>query len=295
MFPEEFINRVCQEPLKEKIMVDVNIADNPIVNKEVFYNNLYNVDNIPDYELYNIIKGSIDVIISDITNHYDSKYIQAFINVKFLTCFIKVMSSIPITYERRLCCNKLAYDYLTYKTDDPNEAIKQLFLNLSKVVNKIIIIQLYAIGLDEKISANLALVRYSSTNEVVNVKRLNFAIESMPIEIMTEQTIIYIYEKLFDRAGSIFDGTMFEVYTEEEEDLYGDEFMEIYSTISLAVLTILNNMPSQDIRAIISKYIKTYKFNNCPKTRFSLRALSSEFSRVSDIVEELRRSGVYVP
>ena len=46
--------------------------------------------------------------------------------------------------------------------------------------------------------------------------------------------IVWIYEKLFDQVGELFEQTMFEYYSPEQELDLGNDFSEVYSTISLA-------------------------------------------------------------
>ena len=112
---------------------------------------------------------------------------------------------------------------------------------------------------------------------------------------MTEQMIVWIYEKLFDRISPLFYGIMFEVYSSQEEQDFGENFMEIYGTVSLACLDILNNMTSENISAVINRYIKDWEYNGKPRVRFSLRSLSGDYSRISRVVENIVANGSYVP
>lgn len=289
----DFYAQALQTPRPVPTPVDVNLSQDVYLNKDLLKQKLLNLDSIPDYELSNLIRTCIDQICSDIMSQ-DDFYINLIQNHKFLDAFVKVMSSIPIDNQKRLCCNKLTYDYLTL-ADKGDEYVKHRFLNLSRVINSTAITRLKDLGLDVDTACNMALSRYSSITEEVNVKRLNFVICNKDPEIMTEQMIIYIYERLFDRITPLFEGSMFEWYDNKEADELGEGFMMIYSAISLAVLTILNNMTSIDIRRVLIGYSGKWFFNGKPPVRFSMHALSGDFARINAIVESLAGEGVYLP
>jgi len=292
---EKFINDVKKQAEVEETTVSINISNNPALNKDYLRNRIDYIDSIEDDELYKIVKETHRSILEEIMTRNDSQYIDAFTNPKFLLALIRVLSNVTLDHSERVCCNKLAYDYFTLKNND--SYIKQLFYTLSKNVNRDKIPLLIAIGIPENLAIQLALARYSSNKENINVKRVNFIITSSPISIMNEQTIVYIYEKLFDNFTPIFSATMTDVYDDEEEWVT-DEIMEIYSTISLAVLTILNNMPSDKIRKVLISYTGDYNSLYSGQTnasRFSLNALSSDYSRITAVVEALKEENVFVP
>lgn len=290
---DDFYRQVLQTPRYESPKIDIEVSKDVFLNRDLLKQKLLDLDSLKDYELTNLIRTCIDQICSDVMSQ-DDFYINLIQNHKFLDAFIKVMVSIPIDNHKRLCCNKLTYDYLTL-ADKGDEYVKHRFLNLSKVINSAAITRLKDLGLDLDTSCNMALSRYSSITEEVNVKRLNFVICNKDPEIMTEQMIIYIYERLFDRATPLFEGAMFEWYNSKEIDELGESFMIIYSAISLAVLTILNNMTSIDIRRILIGYSGKWFFNGKPPVRFSLHALSGDFARVNAVTESLASEGVYLP
>lgn len=288
-----FYRKVLETPIVVPQQAEVNVMDNPVLNRDVLKEKLYSIDTIADYDLVNLIKTCVDQICSDILKQ-DIFYINLIQNHKFLDAYVKVMSSIPIDDTRRLCCNKLTYDYLTL-ADRGDEYIKRKFLDLSKVTNEKAISRLLDLGIDPTTATNMAMSRYSSITEDVNVKRLNFVICNKDPEIMTEQMIIYIYEKLFNRVTPLFEGAMFEWYTNEEAEELGESFMTIYSAISLAVLTILNNMTSMDIRRVLMGYSKNWMYKRKPPVRFSVHALSGDFARINAVVEALSIENVYLP
>ena len=166
---------------------------------------------------------------------------------------------------------------------------------MSKTVNRDYINKLISIGLNETVSINLALCRFSSAHEQTNVKRLNFAIYNRDPQLMNEQMVVWIYEKLFSRISPLFLATMFEVYSPQQQNDFGENFMEVSGTVGLAVLCILNNMTSDNIRKVLMGYSSEWNYKGKPPVRFSLHALSEDYSRISRVVDFLTSSGEIIP
>ena len=173
--------------------------------------------------------------------------------------------------------------------------VKNKLINLSNIVNRTTIKRLMDLGLSTIDACNIAICRYSSGNEKINTERLNFMLCKMNSNIVTLQNIIYIYEILYDSISSLFSGIMFETYTEEEEDDFGYDFMNNYSNISIAILTIVNNLPSDKIDTLLRGYVEEWKTNKCPQTRFSFRSISNDYSKITNVVEGLIASDIYIP
>lgn len=246
-----------------------------------------------DLSVMNFIQANMSYICNKILSS-EWNFPEVLITEKFIKNFTNVLSRMNITHVIRLTANRICYDYLTsgMKLD---QNIKDLLLKLSKIVNYAYIQQLVGIGLDETTASYLALSRFSSIREKINIRRLNFVICNKDPEIMDTQMIVYIYEKLFDRIGELFEETMFEYYTPDQELELGNDFFEIYSTVSLAILTIVNNMPMPDIKRLINSYINDWEYVGRPPVRFSLISLSADYSRIQSVVEELTEKGIYVP
>lgn len=281
-----------QHPV-QKNMVNVDFNS---MNKCAFKSSLATIGTLDEHSLAVLIKNNIDEITEDIlTNRVP--YANLFRDMRFISAFIRAISSIPVEYELKIACNKLAYDYFT--SDNPDIEIKKQYLNISRVINRIEISKLVSIGLDENTACNLALSRYSSANEKTNVKRLNFSMYHRDANIMNEQMIIWIYEKMFNRISDLFYATMFEVYSPQEQDdferSFGESFLEVYGTVGLSVLTILNNMTSENIRKVLLGYSEEWKSKNQPPVRFSLRSLSGDYSRITRVVEYLDSIGIFIP
>lgn len=270
-------------------LVDTNFDQ---LNRHAFKNVIPSINQMDEHNLSILIKNNLDIISKDILEG-DSDYAPLLVNMRFISSFIRAVNSVPIDYTTQLACNKITYDYFTSENPDPT--IKQQYLNMSRIVNREAINKLIGIGLDETIACNLALCRYSSSNEKTNVKRLNFAIYHRDPNIMSEQMVVWIYEKLFTRISDLFQATMFEVYTEQQQIDFGENFMENYGTVGLAILVILNNMTSENIKKVLIGYEAEWQYLGFPAVRFSLHALSADYSRIGRVVEYLSSMGKQIP
>lgn len=249
------------------------------------------INAMTEYDLTLILRTYIDSITSDVLSN-DCPYSAAFTHPKFVVTITRLMNTIPVDETKRLCCNKIIYDYMTL-LEGKDANLVALYLALGRVVNRDAVAKLVSIGLDEQQACNLAVCRYSTTDVKVGAKRLNFVICNQDVESMTEQMIVWIYEKLFDKFNDLFQATMFEVYRPEEESGLGEDFMEIYARVTLAVLTILNNMPTDDISRVIKAYYDEWSYRGRYKIRCSMRTLSSDWYRITNVVEYLNSTSAY--
>ena len=71
--------------------------------------------------------------------------------------------------------------------------------------------------------------------------------------------------------------------------------MEVYGTVGNAVLLILNNMTTENIRKVIVGYSAEWEFLGMPAVRFSLRALSEDYSRITKVANYLNTEGKTIP
>ena len=284
-----FYNKAISQPEIHQNLVTPNFDE---FNKEAFKQAIPNILSMNEHNMSVLIKNNIDVIANDIL-HDDPAYGSLLRDTRFISSFIRAVSSVPIDFSIKLACNKVTYDYFT--SDNPDKRIKQQYLNMSRIINRDTIGKLISIGLDETTACNLALCRYSSPNEKTNVKRLNFAIYHRDPGIMTDQMVVWIYEKLFTRISDLFQATMFEVYSPQQQIDFGENFMEVYGTVGLANLIILNNMTFDNIRKVLIGYNAEWEYIGRPPVRFSLHALSNDYSRITRAVEYLTATGIIIP
>lgn len=272
--------------------VQVNFTS---LNSDYFMEAIRGINSMTESDLITLIKNHIDTIV-DRTLSNDESMSSILCHPKFVSAYNKAMKLIPINYERRLLANKLAYEYSII--DNPDQNLLNQFKEISKYVNKDLISKLGLRGLNKHIANNLAMCRFSSRQEDTNVQRLNFSMCKYNAEIFTEQTVIFVYEDLFDRMGELFISSMLEVYSVRELNDFGEDFGEIYSNITLANLQILNNMPSIAIRQVLLNYIDAYdEWYRERRTlpRCSLRSLSQDYGRIVNIVEKMTAEGYNIP
>lgn len=294
----EYLNKIQNEKEEESVDLFNSLSFNPILLDE----KIENLDKLDDKELYNIIVEYYKDILNEAFNNKEKNYLSLFTKSKFLNVFIQAMHTVcdDLTYTEKVYCNKIAYDYMTLKdTNKQDKYISTLLLSLSKVINRSLIPGLIGIGLDEQLSIHLALSRYSTFNEITNVKRVNHIIIRSSIKIMTEQRIVNIYEKLFKKVTPLFEGIMYDVYDESDsnKDKYTEEMKNISSIISLVILDILESMETNDIRLILKEYSLSYSACHQGETvRFSMQALGPDYPRVNRCIEYLNEKElIYLP
>ena len=291
---KDFCREVKQKnPYVKPNYVKVDLENNPVFNLQVLRNQLMNLDKLSDQDLYSLIYRNCDNILSNIFVNGDKDILQVFTHPRFLTILNQVLYKLVITYDIKIYCNKIIYDYLSLNTGD--QYVRDLLLILGKTVNRNEIASLVGLGLDEDYSTLLAIARFSSKKDLANIKRLNFTLCNGPRTVITEQMIVNIYEKLIDNFTILFKGTMFDVY---DTSNFPEEHQEIYADISLAVLDIMNNMPSNNIKTVLSSYAGDYySFVNTTHTvRFSMQCLSYDYFRITQVVEYLKNiDQIYIP
>ena len=272
---------------------------------------LHQIPDRPDAEVISFIRTNI---------HYMSnKFIQGGFDwdivttAKFLRCYYNVLQSIPIDGNIRLATNKMCYEYLlraskerdesknVYGVDKEYSTTSDTLMSLCQIANAFYMNKLIAKGLMPIVASDICIARFSSLSENVCIKRMNFMIckslipDNDPLCTDNIQMIVWIYEVLFDSISQLFTETMFEYYSPDQEIDLGQDFFEIYSTISLALLTIVNNMPTNAIRTLLSAYYDDWVYRGRPPTRFSLISLSADYSRVRDVAEWMREKKIYIP
>ena len=292
---EKFLNNQATNILKQPVG-DINVYNNPNINKGLLDDIINNgtINNYSDEQLYALISSNLRGLLLNIFERKDQRYIKMIISDRFLRILIQVVSNIEVDYMNKIYLNKLCYDYLTLDDESKNTIIKDLIFHLAKITNKKYIPVLIGFGIPEKIACYIVLSRFSSNDEFLNVVRMNFVILTANINF-TEQMIVNVYETLFERVSQLFEATMFDVLDTNEE-WYTEDIDERDSLITLAVLDILNSLPSDAIRRVLDDYNMVYRSSYLgKKTRCDLRCLSGDYERIRVIAEEMAANGIRLP
>lgn len=284
----EYKEKLKAHPPKQPEYVDLNYADDISVSVEALRQVLANIDNMPEQEIYNLIVGNYKFILKEIFSGNNHGFIGIWTNTKTLTIVNQAFYNINLTYEERIYCNKIVYDYITMSASNTDDYVKHLLLLFSKIVNRDIIPRLNALGIDEELCVRMAMARFSSMKEIINTRRLNLEIINQPSELMTEQMIVNIYCVLYNKLLPLFEGIIFDVWN--VSDLNGNEDMlEIYATINLALLDIINELESNKIRLLLESYLDEKRLiYPDSQVRFNIRSFSpTDYPRLYDIISKI--------
>jgi hypothetical protein len=265
-----------------------NLDSNPFLNRDAFKEKMDHLDDLSDEELKTLVKNSYTTILQHINNRTDMSYIKSFSSARFINILCNVLSDRihqypykPLETEIIMCCNKLAYDYITLK-DKTDDSLTGNFLILAKIVNKFPIEMICRFGIDSDLAATLALARYSTFEEAVNIRRLNFIIVQQPPQTMTLQKVIGIYEALFNNIRDLFIYTFIDNYDAWFEQLKEydpeciDSVYKMYIREADAVMCILNSTDKNIIKHVLRELMATcfYKHLTSDDLRYSLRSIA---------------------
>ena len=281
-------------------MRNAGVGNSILVNSDLLLTELDRIDSKSDEELYELIRTGYPVLLDvEFINKIQNKvYIaKAFSNLRFVSAFCTMMSKVQLTELQSICCNKLIYDYMTSK--NKNEMIVTQLFGLGWNINRNYITPLYGKGLDQNLITHLAIARNSTTDDTLAAKRVNVIIMNSPVNIMTEETIFSIYECFFCKSvRSLFNAIMFDSldYIDEEDTEFAQEQEDIYATITLALLDMLNDLPMNMLCQLLKSYaqLKQYCHPN-DKARFDIHSISGDYYRVLQAIEIVELEGVMVP
>ena len=290
-----------QIPVVEKKVEEAempNFASTIVLNRDMLLMELNNIDSKSDQEIYNLVLEYYEDILSDIFENNNiskgSEFTYLFTKPKFIIALIQVMYSVTSpsdTIRKRL--NKMCYDYLVAKHTDKDKYVSGLLMQLAKTVNRDKIPKLCALPLPEDLASLLALSRYSSEKEVLNVKRLNRVLMNQPVQSLSEQMIVDIYLALFDHVLALFTGVMLDVVSPQNMT---SGTAEIYGLITLAVLDIMNELPIADIKRGLTMFDDDRKIQYPDNSlRINLESFAAEdYPRIYTAMNQLKEEGTYI-
>lgn len=293
-FWEEANKYDAEHPIQ---VIKVRVDENPNFNLEILKQNIDHVNDMSDSELRSFIKKCFKSIMRDLFGAEMPKYIKYFQDIRFLNAFIDVVLSLEfIDKEDIIRINTMCYHYITLPKDKQDYRVLDRMMQLSNIVNKLNIPRLLGLGLSSNLASILLIARYSDIDLNVCVKRVDFIIITQPKELMSEKMIEEIFKILYnvmDDFHRIFPYIMMDTLPEYDENnpntfWVTDDIQEVNSTLNLAILNIIDNLPSQTIRGIILNYSEAMSmiYKN-QIVRFSLRNLSEDYYRINNIINSI--------
>ena len=269
-------------------MDDTNLAS--ITNK------LFKLENLSDQDLYTLVSKSYKYLLDEMVDNNMDLIKFLYTNPRFIMTFNNVLSrpDVKLTYLQSIYCNRLAYDFFTAR-GEKDKYIRALLVNLVKTVNRSIIPSLIGLGLNEEIVSYLTNARFSSLKEHIQVRRLNLEIMKCQSSVMTVQMVVDIYGKLFDRITPLFEGIMYDHW--ENDQFMNQDMEDIYATINIAILEIVNNLPEDIMYHLLRNFHETYHMINVgKKIRFNIYSFCKEdYPRLDYTLEMLKREGITLP
>lgn len=289
---EEVISKLPFEINPKNLYLSMNDS-----NIDYLKSRLFQLDKLSDEEVYNLICKTYPYILDEMFIAKNMELIEfLYTNSRFIMTFANVLSrpDVKLTVLQTIYCNKLAYDYFTARREK-DDYIRSLLINLVRVVNRSVTPGLMGLGLNEELVCYLVNARYSSLKENIQVKRLNLIIMNQPSDVMTVQMIVNIYGKLFDRITPLFAGIMYDCW--DREQFFNQEMEDVYATINIAILEIVNNLPDNIMYHLLKNFHDSHHLINLNnRIRFNIYCFcKDDYPRLYNTLEVLRHEGIVLP
>ena len=283
-------------PVHDSIELDFT-TQNVVLTPDSLQAKFSLIDTMSDREIYELVKEYYETILTTIFESNDKiitrTFIDLFTNAKFILALTQAMYTVTPNDITKKRLNKMCYDYLVISEHDSNDYIGGLLMSLAKTINRDKIPLLCAIPLPEDLSSMIALSRYSSEKEVVNVKRLNRVLMNQPVDSISEQQIVNIYLTLFDHVLPLFTGVMLDV---ESPSNMNQNAMEVYGVITLSILDIMNELPTADIKKGLTLFDEDRRIQYSDKPiRINLESITeSDYPRILTAIDQLKSEGIII-
>ena len=307
MFEKYWAEKELYDKNNKVEMVKIIPQNSPMFNRSVFMQTIDNIPQMSDVELRKFINQYFGSILNNTFFGRDNnKYIACFADARFLDAFIDVIVTMQY-FEKDIIvkCNTICYHYLTLPEHAKDPKIIGRMLRMSSIINRTGLPRLLGLGLSDNLASMILIARYSDLDLNICVKRVDFIIITQPKELMTQKMITEIFKNLFDVMtdfNRIFPYFMLDIvpdYNENDESTwwFTDEIDEVNSTMNLAVLDILDNLPTPIIRSTLINYAEGYRIVNSNRmVRFSMQRLSDDYYRINNVIYNLCvNENIYVP
>lgn len=210
---------------------------------------------------------------------------------QFLSTLRSMISSSDIIFDpdRVVKFNKICYDF-DRMYNRPQE-ILNMMIDIVFENSRQIAQTLMGFNLNRETASKLIAARYSTLDTRVSFKRVIRVIQQQPKEIMTEQTIVDIFGKIcLSPVTDLFIAMMFDVY----DGFNSSEQNYVYSTVSNAVLDVVESLPNDGIIKVLSTYLNMKAETNS-LSRFMLKSINiGDYPRINKAIDQLEFMGYMI-
>lgn len=277
-----------------------SIINSPKVNPYILEEKFMDIKNMSNEELFDFVKNNYVEIMRMIFSgkENEQKYLSLFLDNRFLTNLITILSNvqlIPLDIKMNAC--KIAFDYMSSTKLQKDEMTFSLIKQIAEIVNRDTLFDLMRI-LPRDLALYLTVAKYSTNSESINIQRMNFIIAQSGSSVFNEQKIIDTFIHFGKYSGMrmtcLLESHMFSV----DPTNISEDMEEMYSTISMAILDMLNHMSTQEIRQVLMNYSNDFMMaynSDYRVVRFSLRNLSGDYDRITMMADMLSNEGYNIP
>lgn len=265
--------------------------ENLLTPEEIMYDSFVDIRRrIPQYgygEMCNFVSSNIIALLSSAVDR-KAKPLQIITDKEFLIAMDIANISLNREYTNRFNRVYRAYVVNPAKNVIYNDTSANLLYKIALKLNKKMVTILSGLGLPEKTALWIIVNRNSSTDERRNIRRMVRAMQHVDPRVMTEQMVVNVFSKTFnDQFCNLFISVMTDRfdYFESKEESY------VYSTVSNAILDILNTMDEDEIKDILMEYEDELRKSGVTG-RFSLKSINSgDYQVICEKINELESMG----
>ena len=287
-----------------------------LFNSSVLFKTIEDIDSMSDMELRYFISNNYRAILNN-TMNYQTIYINAFMNIRFLIAFRDVMTQIQFFDTEILThVNTIIYEYLLFHRTDE---ITEWMYKISEVVNRMRLTILHKYDLPYKLANKLVISSRSHFDLQTCVKRVDLTIQASEdmIDVLNVQEDNGVSDKSANKLARLLvdlydinNFTYIMPYMMLDILPYNDgtrktqwitwEVEEIDLALNAAILQILDTMiPNSNILIdLLMNYSEGYTvLNRNMPTRFSFQNINANvYPRLYHAVEYLKENhGIVVP
>lgn len=305
----DFSNEASLNKKEEKVVQVTPAQQTPTFSLGIFNTNINNICFVEEDTRYRYIDLYIFQILHNVfVSEKKWEYFSLFFNENFVNTFKKVLSekiqNRQVSDNIIIYINNICYNLMILSDDKkPNNysTIMNDILQIVEIANSARAPKLYSLGLPKNIVNYILCTRYSSFDDQIIVRRINFLlVNNLPEEIVTEKLLTDILSVLFfgtDTWIRVFQYYMIDVLPQSYD--YGNNLVNRVinndSVLNLAYLNCINNLTVPEIERVLQQYAGLMELSSSKPRRYSLKSLSNDYNCINQAIYNLSLMGIYVP